>query len=128
MEEVLIKPKKNATAKQLAEAVAQGMIDKKAQNIVIMDLCKVNQAMADYFVIASANSGTQVDAIRDSIEDAVYKITGEVAQLEEGRENKEWILMDFSNVVVHIFRTDKREFYALEELWGDAKITRIASE
>ncbi len=129
MEEVLINlTKTTITSTMLAEAVAQGMKDKKASNIVIMDLRKISQAIADYFVISSANSTTQVDAIRDSVEDAVYKATGEVAQYEEGKQVKEWILMDFGNVVVHIFKNDRRDFYALEELWGDAKMKYVESE
>ncbi len=115
-------------SKTLSELVAQGMLEKKAQDVIIMDLRKINQAIADFFVIASGNSVTQVDAITDSIEEMVYKQIQESAWRKEGKENKEWILLDYVSVVAHIFRKDRREFYALEDLWGDAIITHLNPE
>jgi ribosome-associated protein len=115
-------------AKTLSELVAQGMLDKKAQDVVIMDLRKINQAIADFFVIGSGNSTTQVDSISDSIEEVVYKQIQESPWQKEGRENKEWVLLDYVSVVAHVFRKDRREFYALEDLWGDAKVTHLNPE
>lgn len=122
------KNKSIQSAKTLSELVAQGMVEKKAQDIIILDLRKINQSIADFFVICSGNTVTQVDAITDAVEEMVYKNTQELPWRKEGKENKEWILLDYVNVVAHIFRKDRREFYALEDLWGDAKITNISSE
>lgn len=122
------KTKKKLSSKELSQLVAQGMQEKKAYDIVILDLKKINQSVADYFVICSGNSTTQVDAITDSVEEVVYKETNETPWRKEGKENKEWILLDYVNVVVHIFRNDRRRFYGLEDLWGDAAVTEVESE
>jgi ribosome-associated protein len=109
----------------LAELVVKGMQDKKATDICVIDLKSLNNAVSDYFVISSANSDTQLDAIARAVEEEVFKITNQNPWQSEGRTNKEWILLDYVDVVVHIFLKDKREFYALEELWGDAPIRYI---
>lgn len=105
--------------------VVKGMQEKKATNIVVMDLRKVKNAVADFFVICTGSSDKQLDAIADSISDEVYKGTKETAWHTEGKNNKEWMLLDYSSVVAHVFRKDLRNFYALERLWGDAAITEI---
>lgn len=120
--------KKQATGQQLTKLIAKGMLDKKAKDIKIMDLRKVPQAIADFFVICSGSSAPQVHAITDSVEDVVYRETGENPRHKEGKTNKEWILLDYIDVVVHIFKQEKRDYYSIEELWGDAKITSIADE
>lgn len=107
------------------EWIVQGMQDKKALNVVVMNLKKVPNAVADFFVLASGSSDTHIDAIADSVEEAVYKASQVSPWRKEGKENREWILLDYVDVVVHIFKKDKREFYALEKLWGDAVITTI---
>lgn len=109
----------------LSDAVIGGMKEMKASDIVLIDLRSIGNAVADFFVICSGNSDTQIDAISDSVEEEVYKTTSDNPWRKEGKENKEWILMDYANVVVHIFRKDRREFYSLEKLWGDAIITSI---
>tara|TARA_R110002072_G_scaffold124918_1_gene260532 strand:- start:12 stop:380 length:369 start_codon:yes stop_codon:yes gene_type:complete len=113
-------------SKELAEIVVNGMAEKKATDIKILDLRKVKNAIADFFVVCSANSDTQIDAISDSVEAEVHKITKANPWKKEGKTNKEWILIDYVDVVAHIFKKDKREFYSLEELWGDAQITEVA--
>ncbi|TAE73359.1 MAG: ribosome silencing factor [Bacteroidetes bacterium] len=120
--------KKEANGLQLTKLIAKGMLDKKAQDVKILDLRKVPQAIADFFVICSGSSAPQVDAITDSVEDAVYIGTGENPYHKEGKTNKEWILLDYINVVVHIFKQEKRDYYAIEELWGDAKITSVKDD
>lgn len=120
--------KEAQNSKILSEAVIQGMKERKASDIVLIDLRNIGNAVTDYFVICSGNSDTQIDAISDSVEDEVYKSTSDNPWRKEGKENREWILMDYGNVVVHIFRKDRREFYALEKLWGDAIITSIEDE
>lgn len=120
--------KNQITSTQLSELVVKGMLEKKAQEIAVLDLRHVKNAIADYFVICSGGSDTQVDAIADSVEDEVYKAVKQDVWHKEGKENKEWILLDYADVVAHVFKKDRRKFYALEELWGDAKITYLASE
>lgn len=100
---------------------------KKGFDIISMDLSKISSAVCKEFVICSGNSSTQVEAIADSILDEVWKTTNEKPWHKEGFENKEWILIDFVDVVVHVFQPDIREFYALEDLWADAGITRYES-
>ncbi|MFY0654171.1 MAG: ribosome silencing factor [Cyclobacteriaceae bacterium] len=111
---------------QLSEIVVKGMAEKKATDIRIMDLRKVNNAVADFFVVCSANSDTQLDAIADSVEEEVFKASELNPWKKEGKVNKEWVLLDYVDVVVHIFKRDRREFYSIEELWGDALITEVA--
>lgn len=119
--------KKTDFSQQLSEAIVKGMQEKKAQDIVVMDLRSVKNAVADFFVICSGNSDKQLEAISDSIDEEVYKATKENPWHTEGKNNKEWMLLDYINVVAHVFRKDKRQFYALEQLWGDAEITEIES-
>ena len=116
------------TAEELSQLVVKGMQEKKAQDIVILDLREVKNAVADFFVLAPGSSDTQVDAIADSVEKELYKQAKENVWHKEGKTNKEWILLDFINVVAHIFKQETRAFYGLEELWGDAKISRIDSD
>jgi ribosome-associated protein len=111
----------------LKDAVVEGMQEKKGKDIVVIDLRPINSAIADYFVICHADSGTQIEAIARSVEEIVYKQTGDDALHVEGKQNGEWVLLDYSSVVAHVFRQDKREFYGLERLWADAEIERIAS-
>ena len=112
----------------LAELVVKGMQERKAADVVVLNLKSLKNAVADYFIISSASSDTQLDAIATSVEDEVYKLTNEYPWQSEGRTNREWVVLDYVDVVVHVFLKDKRSFYALEELWGDAEITHIASE
>lgn len=119
--------KAEANSDILAELVVKGMQEKKASDIVVLNLKSLKNAVSDYFVIASASSDTQLDAIASSIEEEIYKATRQNPWQSEGRTNKEWVLLDYVDVVAHVFLKDKREFYALEELWGDAGIKRVES-
>ena len=109
----------------LAETVVRGLQDRKGHDIVMLNLKALKNAVADYFIIASANSDTQLDALARSVEEEVEKVTGEAPWQTEGRTNREWVLLDFVDVIVHIFLRDRRQFYALEELWGDAEFTYV---
>jgi len=120
-----VKTKEAINSQQLEELVVQGMLEKKASDVVVMDLRKVKHAIADYFVICSGNSDTQIDSIADSIEEFVHKHSRQNPWKREGKENKEWVIIDYVDVVAHVFKRDKRAFYGLEELWGDAKTQRI---
>ena len=104
----------------LAWAIAQGMFERKAEDIKILDMRNVKSASTDFFVISHAESDKQVEAIARSVDEEVKKLTGEMPWHREGMENNEWVLLDYFNVVAHVFQREKREFYAVEELWGDA--------
>jgi ribosome-associated protein len=116
----------NVNSDELSKLVVKGMQEKKAHSIVVLNLKKVKNAVADYFIICSGNSETQIDAIADSVEEEIYKLSRQNPWQKEGKENKEWVLLDYVDVVAHVFKKDRREFYALEELWGDAQVTHIA--
>jgi ribosome-associated protein len=121
----MAKKRKGINSEELSDAIVKGMQEKKAADIVVMDLRKVKNAVADFFVICSGNSDKQLDAIADSVDEEVYKALKENPWHTEGKNNKEWMLLDYINVVAHVFRKDRREFYALERLWGDADIIEI---
>lgn len=110
---------------ELSQLVIAGIQEKKGSDIVLIDLKNINAAVADYFVICTGNSDTQLDAISDEVQRHVEKEADDFPRHVEGRQSREWILMDYVDVVVHIFKNDKREFYGLESLWGDAKAIRI---
>ncbi|HZB13821.1 MAG TPA: ribosome silencing factor [Chryseolinea sp.] len=124
----MAKKRKGVNSETLSDVIVKGMQEKKASDIVVMDLRKIKNAVADFFVICSGNSDKQLDAISDSIDAEVFKKFQENPWHTEGKNNKEWMLLDYINVVAHVFRKDRREFYALERLWGDADITEIGSD
>lgn len=121
----MAKKRKGGSSEKLCDAIVKGMLEKKAADILVMDLRKVKNAVADFFIICSGGSDKQLDAIAESIDEEVYKATKENPWHVEGKNNKEWMLLDYFDVVAHIFRKDKRDFFALEKLWGDAEITEI---
>jgi ribosome-associated protein len=112
---------------RLTEVIIKGIEDKKGEDIVVLDLRSIEHSVTDFFVICHANSNTQVNAIADSIEDEVRKTLSDKPWHTEGHGNSEWILIDYVNVVVHVFQTEMRETYNLENLWGDAQIRHISS-
>lgn len=123
------RPKKNSTKEQtssLLDAIVDGMQDKKAKNITIINLSKLENRVADYFVICDADSNTHVNAIADSVEEIVMKKTKEKPYHSEGYQNSEWILVDYVNIVAHVFLRETREFYNIEGLWADGEVTNIA--
>ena len=109
----------------LANWVVKGMQEKKAQEIVGMDLREVHNAFNDFFVVCSGTSDTQIEAIADSVDKEVWGSGKIHVHTVEGKANREWILMDYYDVFVHVFLKDQRDFFKLEELWGDAKFTYI---
>lgn len=121
----MAKKKKDLNSEKLSEAIVKGMQEKKGFDIVVMDLRKVKNAVADFFIICSGSSDKQLDAISQSIDEFVFKKVKENPWHSEGKNNKEWMLLDYSNVVAHVFKKEKRNFYSLEKLWGDAEITEI---
>ena len=118
---------KDGTDFVLKQVVA-AMQEKKAKNIVSLRLNKIPNAVAEYFVISHASSKTQVGAIYDSVVENVKKECGINPYHREGYENSEWILIDYFDVVVHIFQQDTRGFYQIEDLWADAKMQKYESD
>jgi ribosome-associated protein len=113
---------KNNISEELLTLIIDSLAEKKAKDIVSLDLRDIGVAVADWFVIAHGESNTQVNALHQflirSAKDAGFR-----AYHDEGKQNGEWIIVDFVDIVVHIFHRDKRDFYQLEELWSDAKKT-----
>jgi ribosome-associated protein len=107
-------------ALELRDAVAQAMLDKKGVRVISLDLSRIDGAICRYFVICNAQSTTQVDAIAGNIEDHVYKVLGEKPRRSDGYENSLWIALDYIDVIAHVFQTEIRAFYRIEELWADA--------
>lgn len=104
--------------------IIRAIQDKKGKNIVSLDLSKIDGAICSCFIVCNADSTTQVAAIAAGIEEQVSETLGEKVWRVEGQQNALWIAMDYVDVVVHIFQTELREFYKLEELWADAPATR----
>jgi len=119
------RPKKKSEKEILISAIMDALFDKKAKDPVIMDFTKLNSSICDSFIICHGTSKTQVEAIADGVVNDVKKKTGLNAWHKEGLENAEWILIDYNDVIVHIFQEMKRSFYNLEQLWADAEISRI---
>lgn len=123
----MIDSNKNEDSLLLSKLVVHGMQEKSGNDIVRLDLRNINTSVSDYFVICHADSSTQMRALADSVEEEVFKKTKQRPWRVEGYSNGEWILLDFVNVVVHVFKTDKREYFGIEDLWGDAKTERYES-
>lgn len=113
------------SSSKLKDIIVAGMQEKKATDIAVIDLKNIKNAISDYFVICNGNSDTQIDAIKESIEKFTYQQAKQDAWQKEGSDNREWVLLDYVDVVAHIFKKDRRKHFALEELWGDAEITFI---
>jgi len=123
----MAKSKVKQESTYLSELAIHGIQEKKGNEIVRLDLRNIHSSVSDYFVICHAESGTQVKAIANSVEEEIYKAIKQEPYRKEGFEHAEWILLDYVDVVVHIFKTDKRQFYGIEELWGDAEVKLFQS-
>ena len=121
----MLKAKKDVDSKKLCDAIVEGMQENKAKNITVLDLREIGNAVCDYFVICSGESSTQVDGVSSSVMRYTRKTLKEKPWHIEGKNNAEWVLLDYVNVVAHIFYKDARPFYDLEDLWADAKRTDI---
>lgn len=110
---------------QLITTIIGGIEEVKGKEITILDLRDIENTVCDYFIICEGSSNTQVNAIVGSIQKQVSKTLKDKPWHVEGSENAEWVLMDYVNVVVHVFQKRIREYYDIEGLWGDAKITQI---
>lgn len=120
--------KKETNSDQLIAHIIKGIEEVKGNDIDILDLREIENTVCDYFIICNGTSNTQVNAIVNSVQKTVSKSLQDKPWHIEGSENAEWVLMDYVNVVVHVFQKHIREFYDIESLWGDAKITTIGTK
>lgn len=111
-----------SNSNKLVEIIVNSIDDMKADNITILDLREIDNAVSEFFIICSGNSTTQVSAIATNVEKKVRNEIKERPLHTEGNQNAQWVLMDYGNVVVHVFLKGIREFYDLESMWGDAKL------
>lgn len=114
----------NESAK-LIQQITEGIQDKKGKNIVIADLTQIEDTICNYFIICQGNSPSQVTAIVESVKDFARKGANIKPFSIDGLRNAEWVAMDYSDVLVHVFLPEMRTFYDLEHLWADAKLTQI---
>ena len=119
--------KTNSSADQLISVIIEGIEEVKGNDIDILDLREIENTVCDYFIICNGTSNTQVNAIVNSIQKTVSRRIKDKPWHVEGTENAEWVLMDYVNVVVHVFQKHIREYYDIEGLWGDAKVTSIVT-
>lgn len=117
--------KENTNADQLITTILSGIEDVKGKEITILDLRDIENTVCDYFIICEGTSNTQVNAIVNSIQKKVSKELRDNPWHVEGSDNAEWVLIDYVNVVVHVFQKQTRQYYDIESLWGDAKTTVI---
>lgn len=115
----------NEKQKEEIKVIADAMLDKKAKNVVAMDLTNIGTAITDHFVICNADSTTQVVAISDNVVEKMWTECKEDPIRSQGRENAFWVILDYGDIVVHIFQTEYRDFYRLEDLWADAEKTNF---
>ena len=117
--------KRSDGAEVLLRNVVKGIFEKKGRNVLKIDLRNLENRITDYFVICHGTSTTQVDSICDSVEETVRRASGEKPFHVEGLDNCFWVLLDYGNVIVHIFLEEYRNFYSLESLWADASIEKM---
>jgi ribosome-associated protein len=113
-------PARLTRSSKLFKAIIKGIQDKKGEKIISLDLKKIDEAIADYFIICQAGNHVQLGAIVDNIDEEVRKQTGEKPYKREGKRGQSWILIDYVSIVIHCFTPESREFYAIEEMWSDA--------
>ncbi len=117
--------KRKASADELIALILHGIEEVKGLDINLLDLREIENTVCDYFIICNGTSNTHVNAIVNSIQKSVSKASKDKPWHVEGRENGEWVLLDYVNIVVHVFQPQAREFYDIEGLWGDAKMTVV---
>jgi ribosome-associated protein len=121
----MIKVKKKGDTQTLINSIIKGIQEKKGLEIVILDLSSLNSTICDYFVICHGSSRTHAVALAESVEEEVKKAYGYYPRRREGISNGEWVLLDYLDVVVHVFQEPMRNFYKLEALWADAPRTQV---
>lgn len=117
-------PGKSTDTNALLDAIKEGLLEKKAQDIQLLDVRGLT-TLTDFFVVCHGTSDTQIRALANSVTAKVKEEIGETVWKQEGMDVKRWVILDYVNVVVHIFSKEKREFYGIERMWNDAIITGI---
>lgn len=118
---------KTADSDKLINVISEALLEKKAEEIVILDVHELT-TLADKFIICHATSDVQIKAIADNVSKETNKKLNEKPWKEEGRETRRWVILDYVNVVVHIFKKELREYYALEKMWNDAEVTKVEDQ
>lgn len=119
---------KNKNVTEIVACIIESIKEKKGEEIVTIDLTKLENTITDYFIICHGNSNRQVDSIAEGIERKLKTDYNEHVFYKEGVQQAEWILLDYFNIVVHVFQKDIRHHYKLEELWADGEITTVSNE
>ncbi len=119
------KTKIQANTEEIINAIVEGIHRRKGLDVVKINLEKINHSECKYFVVCHGTSNTQVDAIARSVEETVLEIAGEKVWHTDGYKNSLWILLDYADVMVHVFQKDARDFYDIENLWADAPIEKV---
>ena len=124
--DVLANRKKSAARlnrnSKIFKTIIRAIQDKKGEQVVSLDLRKIPEAVADFFIICEANNQPQIRAISDAVEDAVKQNCGDTPYHHEGKQNLQWVIIDYVNIVVHVMMPEQRKFYRLEEMWSDAPL------
>ena len=120
-----MKKSKESQTEKLLQTIVEGIQNKKGKEIVIIDLRKIENSVCQYFVICHGDSNTQVKAIADEIDHFAEELWNEKVWHKEGLENAQWVLLDYVDIVVHVFQESYRRFYNLEQLWADAELKQI---
>ena len=115
---------KTVDSDKLIEVIGEALLDRKAEDVTVLDVHELT-TLADKFVICHANTDVQIKAIADNVNKETKEQLNEKAWKEEGRETRRWVILDYVNVVVHIFKKELREYYALERMWNDAPVRKI---
>lgn len=115
---------KTADSSELIESVTNALLEKKARDILVLDVRELT-TLTDYFIVCHGTSDTQIRALANSVTENTKKDIGESVWKKEGFEARRWIILDYVNVVVHIFSKEKRDFYGIERMWNDAPVTEI---
>jgi ribosome-associated protein len=116
---------KTADSKKLIKAITEGLFEKKARDIVLLDVRNLT-TLADFFVVCHGTSDTQIRALANSVHEKVKEAIGENPWKKEGMDARSWVILDYVNIVVHIFSEEKREYYGIERMWNDAVVTEVA--
>ena len=117
----------NIQSKELS-CITNAMLDKKANHVCSLNLSNIGTAICDHFVVCNADSKPQVIAIADNVEEMMHKECNRKVMRSQGKENAFWVILDYADIVIHIFQTEYRQFYRLEDLWADAEITTYQDE
>ncbi|MGP8215042.1 MAG: ribosome silencing factor [Bacteroidia bacterium] len=113
---------------QLKDVALRNIADKKGKNVICLNMTGISSSICDYFIICEGDSSVQVETIAKAVERGIWEATGEHAYHREGFANAEWILLDYVDIVVHVFQPHVRSFYNLESLWADAETEEIVTE